>query len=152
MIATNGNRAALLLFRYSSFWRFGNRPALYLLHHVAGNHLEKLLLLRCDLPWFRVENTKRPNRKTIRSAQGNTGIEPEATFFHKWVICEAGISGEVAHDQHLIVSDNVTANGNFAWRGPSFGEIGWQSGLRFEPLSILVDQGHKCYWHSEQFR
>jgi len=73
-------------------------------------------------------------------------------FFHKRVISEARISREVAHDQYLIFGDNVTAKGNFARSRPSFGKVGWQSGLGFEPLPIFVDEGYKRYWHFKKFR
>src|SRR6266481_8893823 len=124
----------LSLFRHEGTWRLGNGSALYLFHHVSSDHLEELLLLPCHLPWFRVENTERPNRKTIRPAQGNASVKPQATLFHKRVVCEAGISRQVAHDQYFIFGDNVTAKGNVARSGPSLGKIGRQSGLRFEPL------------------
>ena len=42
--------------------------ALYLFHHVSGDHLEEVLLLPCYLPWFCVERVSVQKRKTIRAA------------------------------------------------------------------------------------
>ena len=123
-----------------SVWCFGDAAALYLFHNVPCDHLKEVLLLPCYLPWFCVENSERPNRKTIRSAQGNASVKPQATLFHKRIVCEAGIPRQVAHDQHFIIGNNVTAKGNVARSAASLGKIGWQTGLRFEPLAILVDQ------------
>src|SRR4030095_6453424 len=145
-------RSGLFLFRYQCIWRFGNGTALYLFHHVSGDHLEEVLLLPCHLPWLCVENTERPNRKTIRPAQGNASVKPQVTLLHPRVVCEAGIPRQVAHDQHFIISNNVTAKGNVARSAASLGKIGWQTGLRFEPLAILVDQSQKRYLNFEKLR
>src|SRR6267154_259577 len=139
-LRTSETSAGLSLFRHGSTWCLGNAAPLYLFHHVSGDHLKEILLLPCHLPCFRVENTERSNRKTIRSAQGNASVKPQATLFHKRVVCEAGIPRQVAHDQHFIIGDNVTAKGNVARSAASLGKIGWQTGLRFEPLAILIDQ------------
>lgn len=142
----------LCLFRCDCSGSFGDWAALYLFHHVFRGHLEEFLLLPCHLPWFRVQNTERPNRKTIRPAQGNAGVKPQATLFHKRVVCEAGISREVIHDQYFIIGDNMTTKGNVTGSGPRLGKIGRQTRLRFEPLAILVDQSYKRYRHFEEFR
>src|SRR5678816_1341578 len=73
-LRTNETSAGLSLFRHESTCCLGNRAALYLFHHVSGDHLKEVLLLPCHLPRFCVENTERPNRKTVRSAQGNASV------------------------------------------------------------------------------
>src|SRR5438045_8009273 len=88
----------LCLFRHDSIWHLANGAALYLFHNVSCNHFQELLFLPRHLPWFRIENTERSDRKTVRPAQGNASVKAEAALFHKRVVCETGISRQVADD------------------------------------------------------
>src|SRR5439155_23320519 len=97
-----------------------------------------------------IQNRERPDRKAIGPAQRNASIKPQATLFQPWVVGKARVSRQVTDDQHLIIGNHVAAKGDVARSAAGLSKVGWQTGLRFEPLSIFVNQSKKGNRDSEE--
>jgi hypothetical protein len=70
----------------------------------------------------------------------------------KRVVRKTPVAGEVFDDHHLVLCDDVPADGDIARGLPRLGEIFGQADLRFEKLPIPIDERDERDRHLEDAR
>jgi len=68
------------------------------------------MFARCQFPWSRVEQAKRPDANTFLHVQGIACVESNAgRAGHERIFGEASVEQSIGHHQHLIVCHGVRA-------------------------------------------
>src|SRR6476659_5318052 len=78
--------------------------AFQFLHHELPKVAEQLMFARCQFPWSRVEQAKRPDANTFLHVQGIACVESNAGCAgHERIFGEASIEQSIGRHQHLTV-------------------------------------------------
>src|SRR4029079_10307346 len=114
-------------------------PKLKLRHHLPAQSPERIQLLRTQLPRYTVKYAQGSECLTVRRQSGDS-VEPDLRFRHdQGILCKPLVLSGIRHDKNIWLENRRGAKGNVPG---GFGD--GDTDLRFEPLTVSVNEANQC--------